>query len=236
MGCGCNNDVQITPPPYEDVPCVDGEPCEEVVRAACVVYDNDDIPTGSTIENDDRLSEIIEKMVVPKVYNALLTQAGDAVEAPSEDPLVIGNVYVIAALESGDDFSNVGYVAEDVPFTATGTTPNDWSNATVVFNITSVSPTALVLANTIGTITYVYYPANSSVGEYLIKSNGLFIENKTQVFIGSDIGSDSGNQYFVFTTWIDSSTIKISTGETTSDGDRQNDTLLNTSIEIKIFN
>jgi len=51
--------------------------------------------------------------------------------------LVIGESYVIESLngnDSGsDDFSNVGFVSTGVQFVATGTTPTNWSNSTIVF-------------------------------------------------------------------------------------------------------
>ena len=46
--------------------------------------------------------------------------------------LLIGKEYVIAQQESGDNFSNVGYVSNGVPFIATGTTPTTWTNGTQV--------------------------------------------------------------------------------------------------------
>jgi len=46
--------------------------------------------------------------------------------------LISGRTYRIDTLQSGDDFSNVGYVSAGVPFTATGTTPATWANGTTV--------------------------------------------------------------------------------------------------------
>lgn len=51
----------------------------------------------------------------------------------SNGDLVIGESYVIESLNGDDDFSNVGYVSPGVPFVATETTPNNWSNYTQVF-------------------------------------------------------------------------------------------------------
>jgi hypothetical protein len=54
--------------------------------------------------------------------------------------LTIGNTYIINNLVGGDDFSNVGYTTPESPFQATGTTPESWSNETLVFDITSSEP------------------------------------------------------------------------------------------------
>lgn len=53
--------------------------------------------------------------------------------------------YVILKLETGDNFSNVGYVSEGTPFIATGTTPTNWTNSTVV---TDVNVASLIAAET----------------------------------------------------------------------------------------
>ena len=53
--------------------------------------------------------------------------------------LVVGTTYLIDDIQgttfSNDDFSNVGFVSEGVPFVATGTTPNVWNNNTVAVNV-----------------------------------------------------------------------------------------------------
>ena len=47
-------------------------------------------------------------------------------------PLVIGQKYFVWKRDAADDFSNVGQgVDESLGFTATGTTPNRWTNSTV---------------------------------------------------------------------------------------------------------
>ena len=50
-----------------------------------------------------------------------------------------GQIYVIDKLESGDNFSNVGFVTQGVPFEATGTTPTNWTNFTRVYDINTAS-------------------------------------------------------------------------------------------------
>ena len=58
--------------------------------------------------------------------------------------LKAGNKYIISNLNLGDNFSNVGYVSENTPFTATGTTPSSWTNSTVVTNITDENLASLL--------------------------------------------------------------------------------------------
>jgi len=55
-------------------------------------------------------------------------------------PFIIGKVYRVITLEPGDDFSNIGYVAEDTLFTATGTTPTAWTASDVVFEDFEIVP------------------------------------------------------------------------------------------------
>jgi hypothetical protein len=46
--------------------------------------------------------------------------------------LVVGKEYIVGQQEPGDNFSNVGYVSDGVPFVATGTTPTTWTNNSTV--------------------------------------------------------------------------------------------------------
>lgn len=55
-------------------------------------------------------------------------------------PLIVGEQYLIQSLAFGDNFSNVGFISEDIPFVATRTTPTTWTNGTVVY-ITKESTT-----------------------------------------------------------------------------------------------
>ena len=58
----------------------------------------------------------------------------------SDGTLQIGIQYRIPTLTSGDDFSNVGYVADGVPFFATNTTPNVWDYGTDVYDYLYTGP------------------------------------------------------------------------------------------------
>ena len=50
-----------------------------------------------------------------------------------------GVKYVIHQLETGDNFSNVGFSSEGTPFTANGTLPTSWSNGTYVYEFSASS-------------------------------------------------------------------------------------------------
>lgn len=72
-------------------------------------------------------------------YNMSISPTINMVQELTIDPdsgyneLVEGESYVIESLNGSDDFSNVGFVEVGVPFVATGTTPTNWSNSTIVF-------------------------------------------------------------------------------------------------------
>lgn len=90
------------------------------------------------------------------------------------------------------------------------------------------APTAVVLQNTIGDITYLY----DDVGSYLISSDELFTDGKTQMFFGAlsiqnhnwgiIMEGNKGINYLGFQTLNES-------------GALANDYLYNTSIEIRVY-
>lgn len=63
--------------------------------------------------------------------------------------LEVGKTYLLRIFEAGDDFSNVGFVDTDTPFVATGTTPNNWSNFSTVYNLTDGAPNVSIFTNTL---------------------------------------------------------------------------------------
>jgi hypothetical protein len=62
----------------------------------------------------------------------LILWATTALSTQTSGLLIPGHSYTIDSLETGDDFSNVGYVSEGTAFIATGATPTTYTNATVV--------------------------------------------------------------------------------------------------------
>lgn len=89
------------------------------------------------------------------------------------------------------------------------------------------APTAVVLENTLGTISFAY----SAVGGYNITSSSLFTLNKT-FFI---ITNNSSLEYALIYTYSNASTLSITISDIlTATG--LNDLLLNTPIEIRVYN
>ena len=92
--------------------------------------------------------------------------------------LVIGKEYIVGQQETGDDFSNVGYVTDGVPFIATGTTPTTWTNnstvsyytgdITIIYN--DLDPSLIISTGEV----------NSQFGKTsFIISNNKFLQAKT---------------------------------------------------------
>lgn len=171
-----------------------------------------------------------------KVYTALLTQSG------GDDPidvntglLTIGVTYYISNESIGMDFTNVGAPNNNILtfFVATGTTPNSWGESeglTGILQYNTGAPVVIVLENTIGNIWFSY----NNVGEYFIKSNGLFTPNKTLTF-GSfySLSSSLSNiiYFYMNNASINQNEVFLQTGDPVSvDG-----YLNNTPIEIRVY-
>ena len=95
----------------------------------------------------------------------------------------IGKEYVIPQLSTSpaDDFTNVGYISDGIPFVATGTTPIIWANATKVHDIALNQPTEIIeLVNTCGTMLIAWYYDDNIYGDFALKitQTGLFLEDK----------------------------------------------------------
>jgi hypothetical protein len=94
--------------------------------------------------------------------------------------LVVGEEYVVDTLEAGDDFLNVGYISVGVTFTATGTTPTNWSNGSSVLFLNQSQPIIEnEIFNDIPTLTVTY--GDDGLGSYktLFRTSGLFLASKT---------------------------------------------------------
>lgn len=163
-----------------------------------------------------------------KVFTALLTQSGSdgVTQGISSSPLIIGATYSIEDNGgSGWDFTNVGAPNNDVGtyFIATGENPNSWG-IDGQLGYTPGAPVATVLENTIGNIWFTY----EGVNQFKAKSNDLFTEDKTILFIqGSNDGDTSSASALNNLYWIDSNTVSC----VVSGGN-----LNKTSIEIRVYN
>jgi len=139
-----------------------------------------------------------------KVFTTLLTQSGGDSPAnanyDNQVPLIIGQSYFIddnlPLADGGTDFTNVGAANNNYGtwFIATGTTPI-WGQNNGFLTYNEAAPVATVLENTIGNVWFTY----ENVGGYGIKSNDLFINNKTLILstpFTADNGDVTTNVYF----------------------------------------
>lgn len=171
-----------------------------------------------------------------KVYTALLTQSGgNNSQVITSGDLTIGVTYQINNTDIEPpftwDFTNVGAPDNNqgTYFVAIGTTPNNWGNgAGLTYN--TGAPVATVLENTIGNIWFSY----NGVGLYRINSEDLFngiipkITNITGII-------ESNSAHYVTVEKVD--TTRLNLNSWLSDGSsNENDLLINTPIEIRVYN
>lgn len=141
---------------------------------------------------------IAEQIAVEKKFNSYLywvTSSG------SSGSLIVGYTYVIQTLKGSDNFTNCGFVALNVPFVATSTTPTSWTSLTYVQGgkITSSE----ILKNTINNdlsidVDFLQY-------QIVIRSlSGAFTQNR---FTGVNYNT-SGSIYFV--QWISANEVRYS--------------------------
>ena len=168
--------------------------------------------------------------------------------------LVVGTWYLISTLESGDNFTNVGYLSAGVWFKATATTPTTWTNSTAVVSYTSKSvtpqqlsgggakrflclatqtgtnaPTMDILVNDLGGTPVWSY---DSVGYYYLTLTGAFAGRRV-VRIGNEFSSDD---YAVsFPSDNTDNQINVFTAALNDIGVGKNGVLESTSIEILIY-
>jgi len=169
-----------------------------------------------------------------KVYTALLTQSG------GDDPLsiqsgilTVGVTYLLDDNSGYPDFTNVGAPNNNsgTYFVATGTIPNSWGQATLLYN--SGAPVVTVLENTIGDIWFTYQVD----GFYFIESNSLFIENKTLFQTNTYFESNDGTIVYCISNVRSNTTSKIEIFSFSKANDMPIDNMLyNTPIEIRVYN
>jgi hypothetical protein len=173
-----------------------------------------------------------------KVYTALLTQSGgDNFQTQSSGSVQKGVTYFVdGGVIDVTDFSNVGGQFQTPEtggyyFVATiDGVPNEYGGATADYN--TGAPVVTVLENTIGNIWFTY----ADIGYYQLSSESLFTRLKSTSIMQTPI--DSGDQTVpgLYTTYFGGendfyiSTFKV------SDVSAVNDYLLNTFIEIRVYN
>jgi hypothetical protein len=186
------------------------------------------------IKIGDTTSNVVVKSY--KSYVALLSQT-TTVLSPSALTLEVGKTYCILDLKVGDDFSNVGYVSNGVPFVATDDTPNVWvipigggghDFGTIAYDMDDSQPSTIILEDSVSlTNTYVtpiFVEDAMAVdgGAYylfiIFEKEGEFLINKT--FIPNTLSRLNDNQLSV---------PLLSSNLTT-------DNYINYPIEFKIYN
>lgn len=136
--------------------------------------------------------EIERLKIVNNLVGRIIQYDGEQITSGT---LEVGEQYTITELLAGDDFSNVGYVSDGVSFTATGTTPNTWTNNTTV---TADNCIFKIIYNDIDenvTITN----STSEQDTYITITNGAFNIDKTfpNIPAGSNVRvEDSNTVYF----------------------------------------
>jgi hypothetical protein len=170
-----------------------------------------------------------------KKYVASLRQSAST---NTSGTLVVGREYLIDALVLGDDFTNVGFVTAGVPFTATGTTPTDWTNGTAVIDVEASAPQATVLVNETGvSFSFVY---DSPGVYYIIADKDVFLDqDKVQLSVSNSTfftSGPGGHNIIAFPFFVPFAAVMLSTDVIT--GDFVDDTLgaaTQNLLEITIY-
>lgn len=84
MSCGCNNKLYhlpgcpqgVTP----EVNCPEGEPCDTIYPADCVIYTGPPIPCYN-IATGDRVSEVLEKLIA-EIFTPCSTTTTTTTQVP----------------------------------------------------------------------------------------------------------------------------------------------------------
>lgn len=90
------------------------------------------------------------------------------------EPLIVGKKYYTLGVTPGDDFSNVGWVADEVAFIATGTTPAVWTDS----NLITIEESITTFYNDVDSNIEVVFNIALNTGQIII-TNGLFNISKT---------------------------------------------------------
>jgi len=206
--------------------------------------------------NDKRIRAIAHTVnnLPYKVYTALLTQSGGSSVSttgsfnagPGKDVegFYIGVSYEITANPNNADLSIYGASNNSVgtKFVSiyNGNLSDDNLDVDVIFSFNQGAPVVNVLENTIGNIWF----ENGGTGRYNVKSDSLFIVNRTFTSITNNIEITDES---IFTTNVmingvgTTNRIQVFTFRYNVDGGwngaiASDDMLLNTPIEIRVYN
>jgi hypothetical protein len=168
-----------------------------------------------------------------KVFTALLTQSGeDNPDGFGSGLLTVGVTYQITTSNLDTNFINVGAPNNNVGtyFIATGDTPDNWSGGYLSYN--TGAPVATVLENTIGNVWFTYV----DIGYYKLSSENLFTNLKSTSIMQTPTDCGDRSSPGLYTTYFDGeSDFYISTFKV-SDISAVPEYLLNTFIEIRVYN
>jgi hypothetical protein len=173
-----------------------------------------------------------------KVYIALLNQTGGSNPTVNnnsmQDALVIGQSYFISVNDNLEgDFTNVGATSNAVGtyFVATGTNPAAWGSNTVL-NYNTGAPVATVLENTIGLLWWEIRGDNT----FRLRAPG---QNLNTAYISSysyyNIDNDTSIIFSVSPPSLSGASADF-TSRNITNGTNDTDALINTPIEIRIYN
>ena len=167
-----------------------------------------------------------------RVYTALLTQSGgDNLQFLNSGPVTKGVTYQIDGSDPTADFTNVGAPNNNLntSFVAINDeVPNSYGGGDLRYN--TGAPVVTVLENTIGNIWFTY----GSKGIYIAQSDNLYIDSKSFVIIGNPTWD--GGRGFIQSGFDGTSTCIISTSQNFVDGPSDCALLINTPIEIRVYN
>jgi hypothetical protein len=172
------------------------------------------------------------------VYTALLRQTGgDDFQSQSSGVVQKGVTYYVDGGAVGvTDFSNVGGQFQTLDtgnyyFVATiDGVPNEYGGATADYN--TGAPVVTVLENTIGNLWFTYV----DIGYYKLSSESLFTRPKSTSIMQTPTDDGDRSTPGLYTTYFDGeSDFYISTFKI-SDISAVNDYLLNTFMEIRVYN
>jgi hypothetical protein len=135
------------------------------------------------------------------------------------------------------DFTNVGALNNNTGtyFVATGEIPNSWGpdeGSSSILQYNTGAPIATVLENTIGNLWFNYV----DIGQYQLSSESLFTNLKSTSIMQTPTDSGDRAAPGLYTTYFDGENdFYISTFKVSGVG-AVNDYLLNTFMEIRVYN
>lgn len=173
------------------------------------------------------------------VFTALITQSGGTNELDltfdGQEPAPItevGVTYEIVQVGDDIDFTLIGAPDNNVgtKFIATGTFPGFGTSPSSILSYDTGTPVAIVLENTIGNIWFAYLES----GAYNVVSDNLFVDNKTFINVTHFPAIDDVRIRFSFRKTGSPGSINLATVKASEVP--ENDLLLNTPIEIRVYN